>query len=249
MPTPRCSFHSPRQPGQLSGRSLAVAAAGTACSADDASTAAAATAAPPLEMTVIPTALPVAPRSATIVAPPARGGYGNLKRGGAAAPPAAQPKAFPKSANFARMPTGLEVDDEDRMPTPQSARAAVRSWSSTGGMREATFKKKRPPSNGAFGGGGLSILAQAQKPYSQSSLTSADEEAADSDEEFSVAMLVEELILRVENEGNGGARPAAAHAAVLAAAAGGPREGLSRVSSLSPRISQMDIDGPSSREG
>ena len=113
-------------------------------------------------------------------------------------------------------------------------------------MKVVYSRSWTPPCQAALRGG---TQTQAQKPYSQSSLTSADEEAADSDEEFSVAMLVEELILRVENEGNGGARPAAAHAAVLAAAAGGPREGLSRVSSLSPRISQMDIDGPSSREG
>lgn len=132
------------------------------------------------------------------------GGYGNLKRGGygglgqskatGEGPAAAdKKKVFPKSANFARMPTGLEVE-EDEKEAPQSARAAVRSWSASGGMREATFKKKHAPANKAVGFG--IILQAAERPYSLSSLNDADDE----DEGVVVAALMEELIIQVECE-------------------------------------------------
>ena len=62
-------------------------------------------------------------------------------------PPIAQPRSSPKSANFALAKVEPEEDEEER---PQSARAAIRSWSESGGAREATFKK-RPPSDGKLG--------------------------------------------------------------------------------------------------
>ena len=127
-----------------------------------------------------------------------RGGYGNMGGASGRSNRSDVPKQYPKSANFARLPTGLEVA-HDEAGAPHSARAAVKSWSSTGGVREATFKKK-PPSNAKLDGnsavGFAVILQQAERPYSLSSLSDTDDA-----EDPSVALLMEELILKVEEDG------------------------------------------------
>jgi hypothetical protein len=158
----------------------------------------------------IPAALPPSPPTKPPTPPSSSGGYGNLKRGGGGgggygklannkAPEVNKaPKVYPKSANFARMPTGLELEEGDVDTQPQSARAAVRSWSATGGMREATFKKR--PASREF--------SDKRRPNSAvgfaSILNLADQMAVDDpNEDVSVAMIVEELIVQVENEGAG----------------------------------------------
>ena len=115
------------------------------------------------------------------------GGGSSSSNGLLVAPPLK--KALPKSANFARQLTGLEVnDDEDERP--QSARAAVRSWSDSGGMRDATFRKKsghRTPSSVGF----ATVLAAADLPWRHLDPTGDDEDAGGA-----VALLMEELILQ-----------------------------------------------------
>ena len=152
-------------------------------------------------------------------APPAtRGGYGTLKKSGgygklsagagpsasgSASPPTASAKVYPKSANFTRMATGLEVEDLDE--APRSARAAVRSWSASGGNRDATFKKKSTSKmssanldragNPKSAVGFAVIIAAAERPYSNSSFPDEIEEDGST-----VALLLEELIIRLESD-------------------------------------------------
>ena len=115
------------------------------------------------------------------------GGGSSSSNGLLVAPPLK--KALPKSANFARQLTGLAVkDDEDERP--QSARAAVRSWSDSGGMRDATFRKKsghRTPSSVGF----ATVLAAADLPWRHLDPAGDDEDAGGA-----VALLMEELILQ-----------------------------------------------------
>lgn len=72
----------------------------------------------------------------------------------------------------------------------QSARGDVKSWSATGGMREATFKKKGGGADGRGAGAGHTSLGFAAV------LKAADEGKAEADE--SVAVVVEDLLLRLE---------------------------------------------------
>ena len=89
------------------------------------------------------------------------------------------PRVYPKSANFALPVRESEADPDE---APQSARAAVRSWSTSGGMREATFKK-RPASSSSFGkanGGavGFAVILNAadEAPRSRGSLDGDEED-------------------------------------------------------------------------
>ena len=105
------------------------------------------------------------------------------------APPMAQPRSYPKSANFALPKVEPEEDEEER---PQSARAAIRSWSESGGAREATFKK-RPPSDGK--------LEQQRRAVGFASvLQAAEAPMDDADGAGTVALWLEQLILKVEEE-------------------------------------------------
>lgn len=140
MPPPRCQFHGS---GDTSARGLlADAAAGSLSARSNTSAMEGSSPTLPIEATS-PEAAPTPPRQA--------GGYGALKRGGYGKMSSDRDenqrvkKIYPKSANFQRQETGLELDDGDMKEAPQSARAAMRSWSASGGEREATFKK-RPPS-------------------------------------------------------------------------------------------------------
>jgi hypothetical protein len=119
---------------------------------------------------------------------PQRGGYGTLNRSVDGARPGAAPdRQYPKSANFA-LPVPEPMADE--VEAPHSARAGTKSWSSTGGLREATFKKRPLPRDDGGGSGsalgfasvlqaseasevasGLSALSMAQQQERRSSGT------------------------------------------------------------------------------
>jgi len=141
-----------------------------------------------------------------------------------AGPPAAVPRVYPKSATFERV-SDL-ADYEESAELPQSARAAVRSWSASGGMREATFRK-RPPSHSQLGAGAASGLGFATVLNAANAPKWSESRAGD--DSGAIALCVEHLIVRLEAGGSGredsfiAARPAAgaagapggAHAAVV----------------------------------
>ena len=115
-------------------------------------------------------------------APAARGGYGALgggrgrygALGGAASEADNRPEMMKRPSKLERMPTyaaieavkprpvtlatfdylGKEDEKEEEAPGAQSARAAFRSWSITGGTRDASFRKRQ-----TGGGSSLALLA------------------------------------------------------------------------------------------
>ena len=109
--------------------------------------------------------------------------------------PVADKRQYPKSANFALPVAEKPEDDEER---PQSARAATRSWSASGGTREATFKKRRGPPRG--GTDGKSNAIGFATVLSAASFGSVDMDEANEDESGAVALWLEGLVLKLENE-------------------------------------------------
>lgn len=180
---------------------------------------------------------PAVPQASASQAPRGAGRYGGLGRGTSATvgPPAAVPRVYPKSANFATERVSYLVDHEDSTEQPQSARAAVRSWSASGGMREATFRK-RPPSytheGVSTGLGFASVLNAANAPKWSESRDGNDDSGA-------IALCVEHLIVRLEAGDNGCDETfrlvAAGPAGSVLGARGGPHAGglpLDRRSSI-----------------
>ena len=213
---PRCSFHegftSPR-PVVVESEPPTERLYGAACAGSSSSSSSSSNAA-----VVAGTAAPN--RGASKYGKVAAGGgrYGNLKRGddNQGPPPAAAPRVYPKSANFAIAADGTrdsrrtgDFDVDEEQEAPQSARAAVRSWSASGGTREATFKR-RPASHGKFGndGGGnvasavgfAVILNAADNTLRTRSRGSFDEEEDDDQDASVVALWLEQLIVKLETQ-------------------------------------------------
>ena len=213
---PKCSFHEGFYASEASPRSNRSTLAAAAAGSRDVLAAAKAGGCAPMQMDVLDPSSSAALAPATERPVAARGGYGGLAKpvvksgggygklgsgggggGGGGGSSSSNgllvalplKKALPKSANFARQLTGLEVDD-DEDERPQSARAAVRSWSDSGGMRDATFRKKsgrRTPSSVGF----ATVLAAADQPWHHLGPAGDDEDTGGA-----VALLMEELILQ-----------------------------------------------------
>lgn len=170
------SFRSPRNCTPRAEPSASVLAVGAA---SPTSVLWAAAAEPKAEVAEAAPAVGIPPTSSNKYGKAAAGGgrYGNLKKAGGPSEGLTGLKAHvaPKSANFAVQKRESEFEQEDT-DVPQSARAAVGSWSASGGTREASFKK-RPPSSGTLSESqsamGFAVVLQAAdgaRPLSLASL-------------------------------------------------------------------------------
>ena len=104
-------------------------------------------------------------------------------------PPVVQ-RAYPKSANFAL----AKLESVSQSEVPQSARAAnSRSWSASGGVRDATFRKQRlgAPKNALDTNPvGFSVVLGAADDMGASM---ADDEAS------AIALCLEQMLVKVED--------------------------------------------------
>lgn len=183
----------------------------------------------------------------------AAGGYGNMKKKAAGASGGATPatKAYPKSANFALGSAAGDKDEDQPADGSQSARASVRSWSATGGMREATFKKRCNSCSAAERqhAVGFAVVLQAaehgSRPSSCASLDGAEPPPDSTRHDSAVALWLEQLIVKLEMQEAAAARglpPGSSCDSFSVGAAATAAQRASRAGSGMERMDSVDLD-------